>query len=281
MTFVLSVYIVMNALLNDMGYLEFSDSGTVDFCRTAVYRATRELTSPYIDLSVNLERNMGLGTAKLTDPDGVVRQVAEDLLRLRINGKKPLFRYVTPMRAEHARFIRAGLTYETMEMAPGRIIWVGGEAREVDRYLKVVPGSSGRHDPFGVFVLSGPGIRKGRTVAAGAVHTILNDILGHVRGRFQHPWLETMFYVLDRFGIVNPYTTNDVAPTLFYLADCPIPRYAVGSVMTQYLSRDLTRSRAVRYTEAYLYEQHKTSEEYSEDSDQEVIERLRGLGYID
>jgi hypothetical protein len=86
---------------------------------------------------------------------------------------------------------------------------------------------------------------------------------------------------MDRFGIVNPYTTNDVAPTLLYLADCPVPEYAVGSVMARSLSRELKRSRAVKYVEGYNYEQDQTSWEYTEDLEEQVVDRLRALGYVD
>jgi hypothetical protein len=276
-----SVYVDMNALLHDMGYLEFSDDGSVDFSRTAVYWSTREITSAYTDLSVNLDRKTDLGVAKPGDLDGDLQQVTADLMRLRINGEKPLFDYVEPIRANGARSIRVGLTYETMKMGQGRVIEVGKEGRQLDRYLKVVPDGSGRHDPFGIFALSGPGIRKGQIVAAGAVHTVLNDLLGHIRGLSHHPLLEIVFHMLDRFGIVNPYTTNDVAPTLLYLADCPIPKYGVGSVMVRSLSRELKRSRAVKYVEGYRYEKDETGGVYSEDSEQQVVERLRALGYVD
>jgi hypothetical protein len=185
------------------------------------------------------------------------------------------------MSVNGARFIRVGLTYETTRMGQGRAIQVGKENRELDRYLKVVPDGSGRHDPLGMFVFCGPGIRKGRVVAAGAVHTVLNDLLGHVRGISRHPLMDLFFYMLDRFGIINPYTTNDIAPTLLYLADCPLPTYAVGSVMARCLSRKLKRSRAIKYVEGYRYEGDETSGEYSGDSEQQVIERLRALGYID
>jgi predicted AlkP superfamily phosphohydrolase/phosphomutase len=276
-----SVYIDMNALLHDMGYLEFTDDGGVDFSRTAVYWSTREITSLHTELSVNLDRKMDLGTAKPSDLDGDDGQVTANLLRLKINGGKPLFDYVTPTRENGARSIRVGLAYETTKMGRGRVLEVGQERKELDSYLKAVPDGSGRHDPFGIFVFSGPGIRKGQVLAAGAVHTVLNDLLGHIRGLSQHPLLKIAFHVLDRFGIINPYTTNDIAPTLLYLADCPIPKYAVGSVMARSLSRELKRSRAVKYVAGFRYEPDETSGEYSEDSEQQVIERLRALGYID
>jgi len=173
------------------------------------------------------------------------------------------------------------LTDETMKMGSKRLIEIGERNQELNSYLKVVPDGSGRHDPFGIFVFSGPGIRKGQIVAAGALHTILNDLLGHIRGLSQNPLIEFVFHLLDRFGIINPYTTNDVAPTLLYLADCPIPEYGVGSVMARSLSRELQRTRAIKYVEWYSFERDETGGEYSEDSEQKVIERLRALGYVD
>jgi predicted AlkP superfamily phosphohydrolase/phosphomutase len=276
-----SVYIDMNALLHDMGYLEFNDDGSVDFNRTAVYWSTREITSSYTDLSINIDRETDSGTAKSSDLEGQVQQVTTDLLQLKINGEIPLFDYVIPIREDGASSVRVGLTYETMKKEQGRAIGIGHGSRELDRYLKVVPDGSGRHDPFGIFVFAGPGFRKGQVVAAGAVHTVLNDLLGHIRGLSQHPLIEFAFQLLERFGIINPYTTNDVTPTLLYLADCPIPEYAVGSVMARSLSRELKKSRAIKFVEGYHYEREETSGEFSEDAEQQVIERLRALGYVD
>jgi hypothetical protein len=275
------VYVDMNALLHDMGYLEFNDDGSVDFSQTAVYWSTREITSSHTDLSVNPDRKRDRGMAKPGELDGDAQQVTADLMRLRINGEEPLFDSVTPVREDGTRSVRVGLTYETMKLGQGRLIKVGEEDRELDGYLRVVPNGSGRHDPFGIFVFAGPGIRKRQVVAAGAVHTVLNDLLGHVRGLSQHPLVGTVFHMLDRFGMINPYTTNDVAPTLLYLADCPIPKYGVGSAMARSLSRELKSSRAVKYVEAYYYEQDEIGAEYPEDSEQQVVDRLRALGYVD
>lgn len=103
-------------------------------------------------------------------------------------------------------------------------------------------------------------------MAANAVHTVLNDLLGHIRELSQHPFVAIVFHMPDRFGIINPYTTNDVAPTFLYLADCPLPTYAVGSVMARSLSKELRSSRAVKYVDGYYYEQDETGGEYSKDS---------------
>lgn len=276
-----SVYMDINALLHDMGYLEFNDDNSVDFSRTAVYWSTREITNSFTDLSINLDRKTDLNTAKPIYLAEIAWRVTADLKRLKINGKEPLFDYVTPMGGNGAKTIRVGLTYETMRKGQGRNIEVGGQRRELDGYLKVVPDGSGRHDPFGIFVYSGPGIQRGRVVAAGAVHTIFNDLLGHIRGLSQNSLLEFVFHFLDRFGIINPYTTNDVAPTLLYLADCPIPEYGVGSVMWQALTRKLKESRAIKYVEEYNYERDEISGEYSNASEEQVFERLKSLGYVD
>lgn len=276
-----SVYMDMNALLHDMGYLEFNDDGSVDFSQTAVYWSTRDITNSFTDLTVNPDRKTDLSTKRPNNLDNDAQLAIADLMRLKVNGGKSLFDYVTPFRENDVRFIRVGLTDATMKMGRGRAIEVGEGGKELDEYLKVVPDGSGRHDPFGIFVFSGPGIRKGQIIAAGALHTILNDLLGHIRGLSQNPMIEFVFHLLDRFGIINPYTTNDVAPTLLYLADCPIPEYGVGSVMARSLSRELKRTRAIKYVEWYDFERDETGGEYSEDSEQQVIERLRALGYVD
>jgi hypothetical protein len=276
-----SVYLDMNALLHNMRYLEFNEDGSVDFSRTTVYWSTRDLTNSFTDLSVNIDHSIDLSTATPSDLDRIVQQVTDDLMQLEINGGKPLFEYVTPIGANGERSIRVGLTRETMKKGQGRIINIGKKNMELDQYLRVVPDGSGRHDPFGMFVFSGPGMNKGQVVIAGAVHTVLNDLLGHLRGLSNHTLVESIFHLLGRFGIINPYTTYDVAPTLLYLADCPIPEYAVGSVMDRSISSELIKSRAIKYVEGYDYEQGATGGDYSDDMEQKLVERLKALGYVD
>jgi predicted AlkP superfamily phosphohydrolase/phosphomutase len=276
-----AVYLDMNALLNDMGYLQFNDDGSVDFSRTIAYWSTREITSSYADLSLNHEKQTGSSEIRSIDLEEKVQQVAADLKRLTINDHEALFDYVTPLSINGTSSIRVGLTYETMRMGTERAIKVGPERRELNSYLKVVPDGSGRHDPFGIFVYSGPGIRAGGVVAAGAIHTILNDLLGHVRGLSQHPMLAVTFHLLERFGLLNPYTTNDVAPTLLYLADCPLPSYSAGAVMSRTLSPELKASRGVKYFTGYRFERGESRAEYSEESEQQIVEHLKALGYID
>lgn len=276
-----AVYLDMNALLHDLRYLEFNIDGSVDFGRTSVYWSTRDITSSFTDLSINLDQDSDQSRESLGDSENNFQQVVTDLEGLKINGGKPLFEYVTLLQEDGTKTIRVGLTDETMKKGPGRIIEVGKGGTELDAYLKVVPDGSGRHDPLGVFVCSGQGIRKGQIVAAGAVHTILNDLLGHLRGLSHNPLLEFVFHILDKCGLINPLTTNDVAPTLLYLLDCPIPEYRVGWVMDRILTKKHKSNRIIKFVEKYDYEPDETSGDYSEDLEQKVIDRLRGLGYVD
>jgi predicted AlkP superfamily phosphohydrolase/phosphomutase len=105
------------------------------------------------------------------------------------------------------------------------------------------PGAAyeGSHRPEGIFVLAGPAARRGARLAP--------DIL-------------------------------DVAPTVFYLLDEPIPLDFEGQLLAGALDPALLETRPVRYAEPEeidLAEPHG----YDEDGAAAVEERLRGLGYLE
>ena len=71
----------------------------------------------------------------------------------------------------------------------------------------------------------------------------------------------------------------DLAPTILYLLDVPVPENADGRVLTDLLQADLTRSREIEYA-AYTDAPEPRAPGEDEPPDERVLRRLRDLGYL-
>jgi len=72
---------------------------------------------------------------------------------------------------------------------------------------------------------------------------------------------------------------TDIAPTVLYILGLPIPADMDGRVIREAFSTDYLSARKIRYEEEGS--QRKISDEEYLEEDQEIIEHLRSLGYID
>jgi len=100
---------------------------------------------------------------------------------------------------------------------------------------------SGHHRPDGIVILAGEGIESGTS--------------------------------LERANIM------DLAPTILYAMGVPIPSDMDGRVLTEAFDPEFRSSVEVQYSDELS--QRPTGEgEYSADDEEEIRERLRGLGYV-
>jgi len=83
-----------------------------------------------------------------------------------------------------------------------------------------------------------------------------------------------------RRGTIASAQIMDLAPTILYLLDLPIPEDMDGKVLLDCLDDDLTSARPVRYT-APSDKETEVGGGYSEEEKEELRKRLRGLGYLD
>jgi predicted AlkP superfamily phosphohydrolase/phosphomutase len=109
--------------------------------------------------------------------------------------------------------------------------------------LSFFQGWTGTHRPFGIFIAYGPQIKKGETVS-GATH-------------------------------------YDIAPTLLYLQDHPIPEDMDGKVLTGIFSEDHLSRFPIRYSTPPECPSKMSGVELDTEETRKVEERLRGLGYIE
>lgn len=104
-------------------------------------------------------------------------------------------------------------------------------------------GWTGTHRPLGIFIAFGPRIKKGETISGA--------------------------------------TQYDIAPTLLYLQDHPVPEDMDGKVLTDVFREDFLSRSSIRYSKP-LEDLSKTPGiELDTEETRKIEERLRGLGYID
>lgn len=72
----------------------------------------------------------------------------------------------------------------------------------------------------------------------------------------------------------------DLAPTILYLMNCPIPQDMDGRVLTEMFYEEYLHAHPIRYTDDFALALSQP-QEVSPEEEEEVLERLRGWGYID
>ena len=82
-----------------------------------------------------------------------------------------------------------------------------------------------------------------------------------------------------RDGTIEGASVLDVAPTLLYLHDCPIPRSVDGEVLTSLFTEEATATRSVEATDAYGRVE-AGAERWSHEEEQELEDRLSDMGYL-
>lgn len=100
---------------------------------------------------------------------------------------------------------------------------------------------SGYHRPEGIFIAFGPAFRKIKDLQASIL---------------------------------------DIAPTLLYLRNLPIPTYMDGRVIGQAIDPDLLRSQAQRTCDCPLTVKTNSTGRYSTEEEKEMARRLAELGYL-
>ena len=109
------------------------------------------------------------------------------------------------------------------------------------RVVEPIVGMSGHHRPEGMVILAGQGIQKG--------------------------------LALQDANIM------DLAPTILYAMGLPVPADMDGRVLTGAFTADYLSAAQVRYTEE-LSQRPTSGGQYSLEDEEEIKERLRGLGYV-
>ena len=73
---------------------------------------------------------------------------------------------------------------------------------------------------------------------------------------------------------------QDLAPSLLYLQDCPIPNYMDGRVIVDIMRPELPGERQPQFEERSITLRDDLPADWDEAAEAEISERLRKLGYL-
>jgi Type I phosphodiesterase / nucleotide pyrophosphatase len=156
------------------------------------------------------------------------------------------FRYGQPLRAGCPETVR-DIVDETYVQVDA---WIGELLRTIPEGATVIVVSdhgeqpisgAGDHAPYGIFIAAGDGIRKGETFHGASV--------------------------------------LDVAPTVLHLFDAPIPLDMDGKVLAQIFEGPWLESHPPHYAD--IDTSFSTNEEAQAEGNEEILEQLKALGYIE
>lgn len=80
-------------------------------------------------------------------------------------------------------------------------------------------------------------------------------------------------------GTVDEVSVLDIAPTLLYLLDCPIPTAMDGSVLKKIFSGKVLDEKQIEETDEYGRSDSR-GRQWNDDEEAELEERLNSMGYL-
>lgn len=273
----------LNAVLADMGLIQFSgddfDRASLDPKRARAYEAGNNVLASQVGFFFQPEVIAGVSNLSKNE-------VLEELRSLRLQETdEPLFEEVLDLGSDK-RFpqLRSGgaagvvVVSKVLRELPGeRTVEVRGRVRPLARYVDVLNGNSGNHDPHGMYLFAAPDVQARGPVAALSSGTSLSTLLGFVLGTSQQ--VDRIAELARRVGLFEPYSSLDVAPTVLTYLGLPVARDMDGRTMGRVLGSDGAIPRSV---ESYrdLIDSNRAQEPVDNPSRREVLEQLRALGYV-
>jgi len=125
--------------------------------------------------------------------------------------------------------------------------------------------------------------RRLETVALGDFEFPSNCLIEPAYGISGHHRMEGILLLSGkdiRRGVeLHEAEITDLAPTILYALDIPVPEDMDGNVLRQAFDESSLNIRPVRYSDSSSGTLHPMSE-YTEEDEEEIVERLRGLGYL-
>jgi len=270
------VYLDLNKLLSKMGYLKFKEN-SIDFSKTTAYWKNAIIWDSTMKVSFNIKGREGMGIIEKKDLNKIRNTLIRDFNR--INKKRKIFSNFK-IRNKNGVDLEFEQILSTRNHGSGIEIEINNKKYPLDMFLKGVEKNSGRHAPRGIVIISGNNNNIKRTIlSAKTFNTSLDTIFTYMNGCSGTKKVEFAIKALQRIGIMDPYTTLDIAPTILYLQGLPVPIYMEGKIMTKALNKDFICRNSLFSIEEFDFS-HQIEEEFK-DHDKEIKQKLQGLGYID
>jgi predicted AlkP superfamily phosphohydrolase/phosphomutase len=270
----------LDLLLADLGHLRLR-KGEVVYPRSRAYPLEETLWTPERRIRLNLRGREPKGIVPRRRAPGLASEIAAQLRDLETDGGIPLFTRVERMAAGEKG------TGSDLRLVPNpafrdpdfltdvadRTVELRGRRRPLRRYLRVDASISGAHDHRGVLFLHGPAVRPGY-LGQRTVDTPLHEILRHLTDKVDA--VDPLLPLLARLGLIERVTTLDLTPIVLHALDLPVARDMAGRPHPGLFENlgDVDR------VDSYQGLAESGPDEGEADSDQELLEQLRALGYV-
>jgi predicted AlkP superfamily phosphohydrolase/phosphomutase len=277
------VWFDVDKLLYELGVLSFrrDEPSRPDFDSTRAYSAVQSRWVPRMGININLAGRESHGTV-----DGQQGRSLQDELVTRLHAVEftdgtPVF---GPIRATGAfeegdaesgkpdiEVTHSGHT-RTLRSAKREIL-VDGRPFRLEEFLKWDQSLSGEHDRKGVIFLHGKGIRRG-FLGQPVISTALQELVWHLTDKVEI--LDRVLPLLRRVGLVERATTLDITPTILSAWGLPVAEDMAGRPLAELA----LVGESLPPIATYEISTTAAEDEVDAASDEELLERLKALGYI-
>ncbi len=249
-----------------------------------VYRNSQAYTlvetpwTPVLRVNLNLQGRERRGLVPREDAIAVADRLVEELEAIRFDNGRPLFSRVHrtrhPARSQgQGSDIEVALSRAARQLDASRRIHLGDQVLPLADFQKINPAISGDHDHQGIFLALGPGIRRG-PLGPKVAPTALQDLLWHLTDKVDA--IDTLLPLLRSFGLIERASTLDLTPTVLHTLGLPTARDMAGRPLRE-LFLDPP---ALEWVDSYETLDPRQGTDGEQTFDEEYLERLRSLGYV-
>ncbi len=270
----------LDRLLVALGFAEAEHGdpgGGLDYRRSRAYTQTTTRFASHWRVHLNRDRGETRGIIPAAEVPGLRTEVIRRLTEIRLEGGGPLFGKVVAGGREGADILVHPSRFTRHHRYLDRSLEIAGQRYRLADFAASMTDISGDHDRRGVIFLHGRGVLRGpigQRVATTAFQEILQRLTDKVDALDRWlPWL-------GRLGLIERATTLDLTPTVLHALGLPAARDMAGRPLAELLAAG-----EPAWVDSYDDELRQGEPEVDrpppvEEVDDEVLERLRALGYI-
>ncbi|MGB5878879.1 MAG: alkaline phosphatase family protein [Thermoanaerobaculia bacterium] len=277
------VWFNVDKLLVELGVLSFrpDEPSRPDFDNTLAYSAVQSRWVPKMGININLAGRESQGTVDRHQAEMLVEDLVSRLGAVAFTDGTLVF---GPIRATGAieesvaesgkadiEVVHSGHT-RTLRSAKREIL-VDGRQYRLEEFLNWDQNLSGQHDRKGVIFIHGKGIRRG-FLGQPVISTALQEIVWHLTDKVDV--LDRALPILRGIGLIERATTLDITPTLLFSLGLPAAKDMAGRPLAE-LSPAGSQP---EWIATYETDTATADGEVDAASDEELLERLKALGYI-
>ncbi len=277
----------LDKILETLGYTERKINA--DGREQVVYRNSRAYTlvetpwTPVLRVNINLEGRERRGLVPPEEAIAVADQLVEELQAIRFDDSRPLFSHVRrvrhPARSKgpgsdiEVALSRAARRLDEPNTDKVKTINIGGQLLPLADFQSLNPDISGDHDHQGVFLALGPGVRRG-PLGPKVVPTAFHDLLWHLTDKVDA--IDGLLPLMRWVGLIERASTLDLTPTVLYALGLPAARDMAGRPLDELFVDPPT----IEWVDSYETLAPQPGTDNEQTFDEEYLERLRSLGYV-